>query len=363
MGRKPSAIEPSKERLKLTKFTHFKGKTIEEIETNIYSGIFIDDFDFLKENLDLFELLISLKKFDKFYAKDYEILKFIEEYLNDYTDNTLSLIDDYENKDRSYLNLKEFEKTKIEVPLNHLFWNAVANEIQSISFYTNPFIHNPYNSNGYKEITLENLKKIKEIINELASKYANFSDLEKTILISNYLQNKVQFIAGNNISESISGTYITDSKGRDISFLEVSTPESVLFNNYGICNGISLATEVLLNNDKMNVNVRTISGLGHAWNVIKINVKYYYADNTWNITRNSNRYEESLKAKSFSDDYLLFGNDDYDNIISHMPLSFSPLIADKSISKEKISRVRKRLSKIVAFDNYDKPIFESRLKK
>lgn len=361
MGRKPSVIEHNKERLKLTRFTHFKGKTIEEIKTNIYSGIFIDDFDFLKENFDLFELLISLKKFDKFYARDYEILKFIEDNLNDYVDVILSLIDDYENKDRSYLNLKEFEKTKIEVPLNHLFWNAFVNEVQAISFFTNPLTLNPYNSNGYKEITIDNLKKIKEFINELASKYANFSDLEKTILVSNYLQNKVQFIAGNNISESVSGTYITDSKGRDISFLEVSTPECVLFNNYGICNGIALATEVLLNNDKMKVNVRTISGLGHAWNVIKINGKYYYIDNTWNITRNSNRYEESLKAKSFGDDYLLFANDDYDNIISHIPLSFSPLIADKSISKEKISRVRKKLSKVVDFDNYNEPVFESKL--
>lgn len=50
------------------------------------------------------------------------------------------------------------------------------------------------------------------------------------------------------------------------------------------------------------------SGL-HTYFVQVIDGKQYVVDNTWGITRNSNKMGEALKAKSFSDEYLLIGND------------------------------------------------------
>ena len=361
MGRLPRKVVSNIEPLKLTKLSQFIGKTDEEISSNIYLGIYVDNFDFLKNNFDLFERIVSLKKINKFCANDYEILKYIENNLVDYTDISLSLIDDYRNKDRSYLDLEEFEKTNIEVPFNYLFWNAKANEIQNISYYIDDVTLNPFSLNGYNKITKESLEKLKDKVSFITDKYKKYNDLEKIILVSNYLQNNVQFVAGDNISHAFDGTYITDSKGKDISFLEVSTPECVLFNNFGICNGIALATEILLNNNSMNVNVRSLCGLGHTWNIVRLNNKFYYIDNTWNITRNPNRYLGSLKAKSFTDKYLLFGNDDYDNIINHIPTSLTYDVCDKSVNRKKIARVRKRLSRVEDFDNYNDVVFESKL--
>ena len=37
--------------------------------------------------------------------------------------------------------------------------------------------------------------------------------------------------------------------------------------------------------------------------------KDYYIDNTWNITRNPNKFEETLKAREFTTKYTLFGSD------------------------------------------------------
>ena len=162
-----------------------------------------------------------------------------------------------------------------------------------------------------------------------------------------------------NISEASDGIYITDSNGLEIKN-QVSFPQTVIFDKYGKCNGIAHATTLLMNNPQINVNMRSVYGGGHTWNVVEIDGKYYYVDNTWAITRNKDRYEESLKAKSFSDEYILFGQKTAAEIGHHVPDTLHKEIETEDFQHEIITETQKRLVKVASFTDYDPPVFSSR---
>ncbi len=333
----------------------------QELHDNILRHIYIDNLEFLKANFDHLQRLIKTGLFYQIVSNDIECLKYIEENLKDYTQVVLSLTDDYENKDRHYIKPLEFTKTTLELPLSYILWVNEISDKQKISLYMlnhQGYMH-PICSNGYDYINLEALKKINELVNTLALKFKDYTDDEKAILISNYLQSKVQYVDENNISEASSGIYKTDSKGLPVTREIVSSPETVLLQHYGLCNGIANATMLLLNNPEMNVNIRSILGCSHVWNVILIDGKYYFIDNTWNITRNQNRYPDSLKAKSFCSDYLFFGSEKANMISHHIPETFCPIVEPQNIMEESIKVKEKKLSMVTSFSNYPGPVFES----
>ncbi len=109
--------------------------------------------------------------------------------------------------------------------------------------------------------------------------------------------------------------------------------------------------------------MRPIRNGSHAWNSIEINGKHYSIDNTWNITRNPNRFCESLKAKSFSSQYLFFGQETANLIGHHMPDILHQEIEADDIDSKQVIEATKKLTKFITFDNYAKPVFESRLQK
>ena len=358
----PKRRKQDKPIISLYKFSDLLGKSAEELKQNTTFYIFIDDTDLLKENFDFFKSIINLKNFDMIYSKDYEALLFIEENMPDYSNFSLALVDDAQNIDRSYINLDNFQKSPIIIPLIYCPWGIRTSTNPKVCYYQAKGTYYPSIPNGIDTLSLDDLKKIKEIIHTLGEKYSHLTDLEKTILISNYIQNSVQYVDENNISEGIKGIYITDSQGIQIG-RNVHTPETVLLNNFGVCEGIANATTILLNNPTINVDARSVRGSGHAWNVIQIDGKYYYVDNTWNITRNPNQYPESLKASSFSSEYLLFGQDMATKIGHHNPDSIIPQIEQGDFNQETISEVQKRLVKVADFSNYNKPVFASKLQK
>ena len=192
--------------------------------------------------------------------------------------------------------------------------------------------------------------------------YSNYGDIEKIILISNFLQNNVQFVDKNNISSCLGRTYITDSGDINVG-LNVYDPLNVIFNHFGVCEGIANASSILLNNPFMNVNVGGVCGDNHAWNWVLIDGKYYYFDNTWFITRNPNQFPESLKASSFDSSYLLFGTSTAKAIGHHNPDSITPEIEMDDYSQEFIKEKQKTLARIYSFNDYDGPRFKSKLKK
>ncbi len=357
----PQRKNPVPEGLKLKKISEFLGRTDDEIRNNAYTAVNIDDIKILKNNFDLLERMINLG-IDKFFSLDYNSLKFIESNLKINKPIELSLIDDFQNRDRTYINSLSFEKNVFVLPLTYLMWNPTIKDGQPISFFSHKQNMCPYTI-FHKQplVSKELLIKFKDIINKLSEKYQNFDDEEKTILISDYLQNLVQYVDENNISEGVDGIYITKSGQIIPTYNKVRNLETVLFDNYGICSAIANATTVLLNNPMFNVNVRSVHGDGHVWNVVNLSDKNYYIDNTWAITRNKDRYPESLKAKSFCSDYLFFGSDTAFKIGHHEASSYHPTIEQKDMDREHLKTSQKGLVKVAKFNNYNKPIFESHL--
>ena len=368
----PQRKTPEPERLKLKKFSEFLGRTDDEIRNNSYTAVNIDDIEILKSNFDLLERIINLG-YEKVFSLDYSSLEFIESNLKSNKPVELSLIDDFQNRDRTYINSLSFEKNVFVLPLTYLMWNPTIKDGQPISFFSDKQSMSPY-ALFYKQnmssdtifhkqpsVSKEVLIKFKDIINKLYEKYQNFDDEEKTILISDYLQNLVQYVDENNISEGVDGIYITKSGEIIPTYNKVRNLETVLFDNYGICSAIANATTILLNNPTFNVNIRSVHGDGHVWNVVNILDKNYYVDNTWSITRNKNRYAESLKAKSFCSDYLFFGSDTAFKIGHHTASSYHPIIEQKDMDREHLKNSQKRLVKVAKFNNYNRPIFESHL--
>ena len=335
----------------------------EDIQKRIDCNLYIENFDLLKNNFDLFLWILKNCKVNSVCSSDFQCLKYIEENLKDYINIKLSLMDDFQNHDRSYLELNQFEKCKIEIPLCYILWIPNPQENQLVSLGHHEYNLNAVSFNFWENISLENLKKIKEIIERIALQCSHLSDLEKAILISNYLQNSVQYVDENNISETIDGVYITDSRDMPVTNRDVSSPEVVLLQGYGKCAGIAAATTLLSNNPLINLKVRPIRNSSHAWNSIEINGKYYYIDNTWNITRNPDRFYESLKAQSFSSQYLFFGQETADLIGHHTPYILHRDIATYDIDRNQVLESIQKLAKSIAFDGYDKPVFESRLQK
>lgn len=348
---------------KIYDFTQLICMTKEDIQKRIDCNLYIENFDLLKNNFDSFLWILKNCEIKSVCSRDFQCLKYIEENLKDYSNIKLSLMDDFQNYDRSYLDLNQFEKCKIEIPLCYTLWNPSLQENQLVSLGHHEYNLNAVYFNFWENISLENLKKIREIIERIALKYSNLSDLEKAILISNYLQNSVQYVDENNISEASDGVYITDSKGMPVTNRDVSSPEVILLHGYGKCAGIAAATTLLSNNPLINLNVRPIRNGSHAWNIIEINGKYYYIDNTWNITRNPDRFYESLKAKSFSSRYLFFGQETADLIGHHTPYILHQDIATDDFDRNQVLDYTRKLTKSISFDNYDKPVFESHLQK
>ena len=348
-------------RYELPRFSDFV-KHPELIDRSKYSSIYIDDVNLFKENFDLFLKMISANCFENFSCHDYEGLKFIENELKNQVNITLGLVDDFQNKDRSYINIDEFEKTELVIPIAYSSWNVhSSNDIPIACYYSNLGHYSPFGIIGFSKISKEFLPKLNEIISEINSNWDNYTELDKLILISNYLQDRVQYVDENNSSEGKKGIYITDSNGIDVN-LNVHNPEVTLLQRFGVCEGIANATTLLLNNPIINVNVRSVYGSSHVWNVVEIDGNFYQVDNTWAITRNESQYPESLKAKDFTSDYLLLGSKKMTELGHHNAATILPQLSADDYPREMIKERQKVLSKQVRFHDYSQPVFKSYLK-
>ena len=345
------------------RFQDFIGKSDEEIKTRMSRSIYIEDLHNLKRNFDLLKRILSFKQCDKLYSKNYQCLTFIESELKDYENVTLSLVDDYQNKDRSSLDFSVFQKTTGEIPFSYVLWNPILQETQHVSLYTMAKTLYP-STTAYNQISKETLKRIEEIVHHLAMKYQGNSAIYKTMVVSDYLQDFVQYVDADNISAGILGTYITDSFGRDITIPLTVNPETVLFEHFGVCAGIGNATTLLLNNPSFNVWTRSMYGDNHVWNVVMLDDgQYYFVDNTWCITRNKHQYSESLKAASFSSDYLFFGSETAKQIGHHNPATLCPTLSENDLNSNLYEPTPMELCKTLKLQDYRPPVFPSRLQK
>lgn len=90
-----------------------------------------------------------------------------------------------------------------------------------------------------------------------------WTDMEKALYINDYLAQNCEY------DTTLSKDFIYSAYG-------------VFVNKVAVCQGYALAYYVLANELGLDCEVVTSDSLNHAWNMVKINGKYYQVDTTWN---------------------------------------------------------------------------------
>lgn len=278
---------------------------------------------------------------------DYKSLKFINEQLKDHSDLMIHILDDFQNKSRNEIHKSEIDKVEFSVPLSYMMWGIDFDNLMYVNLTS--YHQNPLNYNGNRSISLDVLKRIKDIIAYLKS-LGHFNDLQIIILVSNYLQKNVEYLA-ENVDTTGRYTAIVDNPIEGLED-EVGLVETVLFKKFGLCTGISNATTLLLNNPTFKIDARSVFNLNHAFNIIKYNGKYYFLDNTWAITRSPKEFAKATKPVEFNPLFILFGKKYFDYAGNNIFLCDNPnieLVEHNGIKERDILEAKRRMMDRVSF--------------
>ena len=132
-----------------------------------------------------------------------------------------------------------------------------------------------------KDQTNEVSKKEDELLKSL--KISGKNDYQKIRAIYDYLTKNIKY---------------DYSKNKDPL---VYTPYAALIKKKAVCQGIAVAAYNLML--KAGIDCRVITGSNHAWNIVKLEGKYYYIDATWDLGRSSSKYKYFLKGDPMSKHY------------------------------------------------------------
>ena len=348
---------------KAYKLSELIGKS-EDFILNSCLDIFVDNVDILKANFEEFKRIISIKSSKSsvdVYCSDYESLLFLEK---NPIDNKLyyHLVDDGLNKDRSYIDLDRFERITFKIPLIYTLWGVKSSKDIDVNCFRfiNDLGDKSFSLNGNESISLENLRRFKELALKLKEKVSNGTDIEKCLVVSDYIQDHVQFVQDRD-TKAQDGIYHVDYQGKEVTHKIVSSAETIINESFGICMAFSNATSLLLNNPIMNVDIRSVSGGSHAWNVVTIPEGTYFIDNSWAVTRNPNRVDNALKATKFTNAYLLFGSKTASLVGQHVPNSylFNKQLEEDDFDREKLSQIEKNMGPSLKLVYDNKLIFPS----
>lgn len=283
---------------------------------------------------------------------DFNIGLYMSEILKEFSRNVrreINLLDDFKNMDRSYIDLTKLTKGTIcrTIPNSYIQWGAKKKNLnygyKNISDSVIALYDTADDTSDYP--SAEAFDKINQVITEF-SQIPDLSTIDKVVLVANYLQQNVQFVSGK-VSETVDGDYECEEYSFE-KYGGIDSVNTVLFDNIGKCNCISRTMMLMLNNPVMNVNCRIANAPGHAYCAIYDDEtgQLYCTDPTWCISRNPNRFDETLKASKFSDEYLFIGKDklatmDHHNTMNVLLQEF----ADTSMSREKIQSSVEKLKK------------------
>ena len=302
----------------------------------------VNNFDFFVRVLEI----LKLKDNFSINVDSYKTALFINDNLKEKEDIVISILDDYEMKDRSTISKSRIDKVNFSVPLPYIMWGINFDDftyVSSISYNKNAMCYN-----GNQVIDIDTLKRIREIINDLKS-LGKFTDLQIILLVSNYLQRNVEYISENREVDK-EFIYSLDEVVDHIED-EVGLIETVLLKKYGLCTGIANATTVLLNNPTFKIDIRTIFNKEHAFNIVKYNGDYYFLDNTWNITRSGKEFRKAVKVKEFNSKYILYGSKNFEHAVSQDYLCDNPNISKvkRSIRQKDILSAKEKMIGRVSF--------------
>lgn len=121
---------------------------------------------------------------------------------------------------------------------------------------------NSYNDNAFQKAVKEALAVVKP----------GMSDLEKAIVLHDYLAVNCEYDKGNYDQEA-AGT----GKVPPASYTAYGT----LVGRISVCEGYALAYKYLLKQSGIDCLMVTSRAMNHAWNLVKLDGKYYHVDVTW----------------------------------------------------------------------------------
>ena len=306
-------------------FTLEELKKIKEDELERYSINLVLTIKDIKNNEDLF-LQYIVKKGIEIYCKDYESALLVNELVNKgiIKPYEIYLMDDQEQKDRSYIDATVFQNVKLRVPNTYAMWGVKFDDkLWVYQYQLQNYLSSDTFSGYYDHETLNEVKRIALMISEFPEV---LTDVEKIVLVSNYLQKYCQFIEG---KESHVGNdiYVLDDaqdensvNPENVTQYVLGDPKTALFNNFGLCRTFADATTLLLNNPFLRIKTRNVRSeypdAAHAWNIVELNGKTYQLDNSRAISRGKYRLPDALKTAGFDYEYVLYGQA-YSDEIGH----------------------------------------------
>lgn len=277
-----------------------------------YSDVEIDKFneteyilldDSIYYNLDKFIEICHRNKLVSFMSPDFDRVKFINSSVSDHIFNPISLIDDGEMRDRSYIKKKDYFKfSRFGVPLSYIMWNP---EFDS-------YIYTYFASkNNGEPCDLPYVDKVfwRKTLDQIYSDLDDLDDLgefKNIYEVSDYIQGNIQYVGDNEVRIGDYDYVFSDSPTHKV-VIDASKVGTVLDDRYGTCTGISAYTMLLLNNPKLKVNCRILYNGSHAWNFVYHDGSLYLSDNALNII--SGDISDNLMSRSFNTKYVLFGHD------------------------------------------------------
>lgn len=215
----------------------------------------------------------------------------------------IKLEDDLEMKDRSYIDFSQFKSVNLIIPTSYFMWGVKNIDDTKTSM---------------NQRTITEATRVASMIAEFPE---HLSDIEKIILVVNYIQNYCEYI-NNRIDELHRTGEQFELKDDLLDKREVinklchqdiyqvgTNAEEPLFENYGTCSGFSELMVLLLNNPYLKIRCELVSGEGHSWNVVLLDGKYYNIDVTRSINYSPYRTKNNLKTTQFNKDYILVGTD------------------------------------------------------
>lgn len=283
-------------------------------------------------------------------SNDFNIGIYLSEVLKDIPIlKDFHLIDDFKISDRSDISAEKLIKGTrlVTIPNSYIQWGAKKKNLNygyhTINNIPIALKDTADSNNCYP--SEKALAKIDSIVDEFLQ-IPDLTLIDKVVLVSNYLQRQVQFVSGK-ISETADGKYICEDYSYE-KYGGIDTVDNVLFDRIGKCNCISRTMMLMLNNPKMNVNCRIASTLGHSFCSVYDDEtgELYCIDPTWCISRNPNRFKETLKASKFSDEYLLIGKDklstmDHHDYINLVQQEFAEVGIDRNLICQSVEKLKR----------------------
>ena len=293
-------------------------------------------------------------------SNDFRVAEYFNVLLKDFNiKKHFDLLNDLEIKDRAEIDFSKLSFDEATIPFDYIMYGINRNGITAYNL-VNLKRDNIVTVDSNQQKAYPNIQdRVNGIIDEIFGQLPmeQLDEIDKNVLVSNWIQRYIQFIEGK-VSTSRGKRFICDNYKSTDDTEDIMT---ILDKHFGVCNGIAKLSVALLSNPRVCCKCNMAHSPGHAYFTQIIDGVPYITDNTWCITRNQHHVDESLKASSFSYEYILIGRDkiseDEDTLFHHTRDGiFKGTIPENGISRERVKQSVEKLKNLGVTFNYDEPL-------